>query len=144
MMRSLAAKLAPLTAALLLGGCGAPPLPADNGALGDGPAIAARPVMIGTEGQSLAACASTTRIRDAGTDAYWSPDDLRVVKARLAGSTRVAVCEAAVGDTWFGVVFAPPGGDLGDCQVGKPVRDAREYQGPCRSGWIRGGNVVVN
>ena len=61
----------------------------------------------------------------------------------LAGGARVSLCEAAENDAWFGVVFAAPGTDPDMCGVGKSVPNAREYQGPCRWGWIRGGTVQL-
>jgi hypothetical protein len=122
--------------------CSEAPPPKDNAALNDGgAAIATRPINIGTEGPSLPACPSVSRVIAAGTDVYWAPDETRVTKARLAGDVRVALCEATDDDRWFGVVFPAPGGDMDLCGVGRPVRTAREYQGPCRWGWIRGGTV---
>jgi hypothetical protein len=59
------------------------------------------------------------------------------VKAKLAGGANVSLCEAAENDAWFGVVFAAPGTDPDMCGVGKSVQNAREYQGPCRWGWIK-------
>jgi hypothetical protein len=129
---------------LLVAACSEAPPPGDNAALNDGgTAIASRPVNVGSEGASLPACPSVSRVIAAGTDVYWAPDETRVVKAKLAGGARVALCEASDDDRWFGVVFPAPGGDMDLCQVGRPVREAREYQGPCRWGWIRGGTVTL-
>ena len=122
--------------------CSEAPPPADNAAINDGgAAIAVRAVNIGTEGPSLPACPSVSRVIEAGTEVYWAPDETRVVKAKLAGGARVALCEASADDRWFGVIFPAPGGDMDLCAVGRPVRSAREYQGPCRWGWIKGGTV---
>ena len=49
--------------------------------------------------------------------------------------------QATDDDAWFGIVFAAPGTDEDMCGVGRSVSSAREYQGPCRWGWIRGGTV---
>ena len=100
-------------------------------------------VMIGTEGPSLPACASTSRVKAGGTDVYWAPGETRAVKAKLAGAMKVSVCEATDDDAWFGIVFAGPGIDEDMCGVGRSVANAREYQGPCRWGWIRGGTVQL-
>lgn len=97
--------------------------------------------MIGTEGPSLPACASNSRVKDGGTDVYWAPGEKRAVKARLAGGARVSLCEATDDDAWFGVVFVAPGTDPDMCGIGRSVPNAREYQGPCRWGWIEGGTV---
>lgn len=135
---------------LLLAACSAPEGPSDNATLRSGAdarpepvAIAARPVRIGTEGDRLPACAANARVAAAGTTVYWAPDETRVVKATLSPGTEVGVCEAADGDRWFGVVFAAPGVGFENCGIGRPRRSPTEYQGPCRSGWIRAGAVEL-
>jgi len=130
-------------AALALAGCSQPAPPPDNAKLVGGEPIATRAVMVGTEGPTLPACSSISRVKDGGTDVYWAPGETRVVKARLAGGTPVSLCEAADNDAWFGIVFAAPGTDKDMCGVGRSVQNAREYQGPCRWGWIRGGTVQL-
>lgn len=124
-----------------LAACSQPAPPADNAPTVAGEPLATRAVMIGTEGPSLPACASTSRVKVGGTDVYWAPGETRAVKAKLAGGTPVSLCEAADNDAWFGIVFAAPGTDKDMCGIGRSVASAREYQGPCRWGWIRGGTV---
>ncbi len=126
---------------LPLAACSQPAPPRDNAPAVSGAPIATRAVMIGTEGPTLPACSSISRVEDGGTDVYWAPGETRAVKARLAGGARVSLCEATDDDAWFGIVFAAPGTDESLCGIGKSVADAREYQGPCRWGWIRGGTV---
>ena len=82
-------------------------------------------------------------VKAGGTDVYWAPNETRAVKAKLAGGAKVSLCEAAENDAWFGVVFAAPGTDPDMCGVGKSVSNTREYQGPCRWGWIKGGTVQL-
>lgn len=132
-----------LTALLLssLAACSEPAPPADNAPAVAGDPLATRAVIVGTEGPSLPACSSISRVIDGGTDVYWAPDETRAAKAKLAGGVKVSVCEASDDDRWFGIVFAAPGTDPDMCGVGKSVPNAREYQGPCRWGWIRGGTV---
>lgn len=135
----------PLAAILAasLAACGQSAPPADNAPALAGEPLATRAVMIGTEGPSLPACSSISRVKTGGTDVYWAPDETRAVKAKLAGGAKVSLCEAAENDSWFGVVFAAPGTDPDMCGVGKSVPNAREYQGPCRWGWIKGGTVQL-
>ncbi|WP_322308640.1 hypothetical protein [Sphingopyxis sp.] len=140
MKQPFASSLAVL-ALMSLAACSQPAPPTDNAPAIDGEPIATRAVMIGTEGPSLPACSSISRVKDGGTDVYWAPGETRAVKARLAGGARVSLCEAADNDAWFGVVFVAPGTDPDMCGVAKTVPNAREYQGPCRWGWIRGGTV---
>ena len=127
--------------ALSLAACGQPAPPAENAPAVAGEPLATRAVMIGTEGPSLPACSSVSRVVDGGTDVYWAPGETRAVKAKLAGGAKVSLCEAADNDAWFGVIFDAPGTDPDMCGVGKSVANAREYQGPCRWGWIKGGTV---
>ncbi|HMO75147.1 MAG TPA: hypothetical protein PKD99_04515 [Sphingopyxis sp.] len=124
-----------------LAACSQPAPPPDNAPAVEGEPLATRAVMIGTEGPSLPACSSVSRVVDGGTDVYWAPGETRAVKAKLAGGARVSLCEATDDDAWFGVVFPPPGKDDTMCGIGKTVRSAREYQGPCNWGWIKGGTV---
>ena len=136
------AALALLSPVLLsIGACSQPAPPADNAPAVAGEPLATRAVMIGTEGPSLPACSSISRVKDGGTDVYWAPGETRAVKAKLAGGAKVSLCEAADDDAWFGIVFSAPGTDEDMCGVGKTVPNAREYQGPCRWGWIKGGTV---
>jgi hypothetical protein len=53
--------------------------------------------------------------------------------ARLSNGDAVFAC-VRDGD-WFGIVFERPGENTG-CGVDQPVRVARDYAGPCRSGWV--------
>lgn len=136
---------ASLAAILVFGlaACSQPAPPADNAPVVAGEPLASRPVMIGTEGPSLPACSSISRVKDGGTDVYWAPGETRAVKAKLAGGVRVSLCEATDDDAWFGVIFPPAGQDDTLCGIGRPIRTAREYQGPCRWGWIKGGTVQL-
>lgn len=136
-------RLAIPVATLLVAACSQPAPPAENAPALAGEPLATRAVMIGTEGPSLPACSSISRVKAGGTDVYWAPNETRAVKAKLAGGASVSLCEAAENDAWFGVVFAAPGTDPDMCGVGRSVQNAREYQGPCRWGWIRGGTVQL-
>lgn len=136
--------LAPSAAALfLLSACSRAEPPVDNAPAVSGEPLAVRAVMIGTEGPSLPACSSLSRVKDGGTDVYWAPNETRAVKAMLPSGMSVSVCEAAENDEWFGVVFAAPRTDPDMCRVNRSVAQAQEYQGPCRWGWIRGGSVRI-
>jgi len=129
--------------ALPLAACSQPAPPTENAPAVAGEPLETRAVMVGTEGPSLPACSSISRVKPGGTDVFWAPGETRAIKAKLAGGANVSLCEAAENDAWFGVVFAAPGTDPDMCGVGKSVRNAREYQGPCRWGWIRGGTVQL-
>src|SRR3546814_12368605 len=117
------------TLALALAGCSQPAPPADNAKLASGEPLATRAVMIGTEGPSLPACSSISRVGDGGTDAYWAPGETRAVKARLAAGTPVSLCVAADHAPWSGIVFATPGTDKDLCAVGRSTSHPREQPG---------------
>lgn len=130
-------------AMLLLSACSEATPPADNAPALAGEPLAQRAVRIGTEGPSLPACSSLSRVKDGGTDVYWAPDETRAAKATLPAGMAVSVCEATDDDQWFGIVFAAPRTDGDMCGVTRSVASAQEYQGPCRWGWIRGGSVRI-
>src|SRR3546814_12796244 len=92
--------------------------------------------MIGTEGPSLPACSSISRVEDGGTDVYWAPGETRAVKARLAGGTPVSLCAAADNDARFGIVFAAPGADKDLRGVGRSAAHAPQYSGTIPRGRI--------
>ena len=73
--------------AVSLAACNQPAPPPDNAPEVAGEPLATRAVMIGTEGPSLPACSSISRVKDGGTDVYWAPNETRAVKAKLAGGT---------------------------------------------------------
>lgn len=132
-----------LAGLMLLAGCSNPAPPPDNAPVVAGDPLGVRPVRVGTEGPSLPACSSLSRVQDGGTDVYWAPNETRAVKANLAGGQSVSVCEAAENDEWFGVVFPAPRTDPDMCGITRSVASPQEYQGPCRWGWIRGGSVRI-
>jgi hypothetical protein len=51
------------------------------------------------------------------------------------------LCDAN-GD-WIGVVYAPPGGTAADCGVSVKLAARQPYAGPCKSGWVHKGRVLV-
>ena len=142
-MKPRLARSLPLLLALSVAACSQPAPPPDNAPAVAGEPLASRPVKTGTEGPELPACASTSRVKAGGTDVYWAPGETRAIKAKLAANMPVSLCEATDDDAWFGVVFPGPGGDPAFCDITRPVRAPREYQGPCRWGWIKGGTVQL-
>lgn len=97
---------------------------------------------VGISGPELDACAGYGEVRGAGEDGQAvlaAPSRDAEEIGRLAEDQGVAVCEMAGG--WVGVVYAPEGSDLGDCETSSPVEAEQEYNGPCPSGWVRDGAV---
>ncbi len=137
--------------ALGLAGCGEPTAErepqqdryAEIGNATEPATMAERPVQIGFDGPRFDACPGFGRV----TNLNSSGDGTLSVRSAPAGSAEevdqleagrgVSMCQK-IGD-WFGVVYAPePDEDEGpvDCGTGSPVSSVREYEGPCRSGWV--------
>ncbi|MBD3730821.1 MAG: hypothetical protein IE933_14070 [Sphingomonadales bacterium] len=100
--------------------------------------------MIGLEGPELDACGGIGSIGNyqASEVVRSAPDDGAAEADRLPHTTLVWLCEAK--GEWQGIVY--PSGefqDLGDCQVSSPVSEARAYDGPCRFGWVRAGQLQL-
>src|SRR3546814_4692540 len=96
-------RIAPPLAALLLtslAACSQPAPPVDNAPEVAGEPIATRAVVIGTEGPSLPACSSISRVKTGGTDGNWAPGQTRPVKAKPAGGAAVSLYGAAGSDPW--------------------------------------------
>jgi hypothetical protein len=99
-------------------------------------AVAARPVMIGEGGGSdrrgaLACARMVTLPDDASIAVHWS-SAVGPVKAEVGGE--VWACE--VDDAWTGVIFPAFGQGADNCRAAERLASPREYQGPCRWGWV--------
>lgn len=97
-----------------------------------------RPVRVGLDGGNFDACTPYSQITglDRRRDNFVSVRAGPGVRAReldrLGPGRLVWTCETVGG--WTGIVYGPRR-SLG-CGVESPVRRARPYRGPCRSGWI--------
>src|SRR3546814_14645636 len=90
MKQGLAPPLAALVA-LSLAACSQPAPPADNAPVVAGEPIATRAVMLGTEGPSLPACSSISRVKTGGTHVYHAPGETRADTATPAGGASVSI-----------------------------------------------------
>lgn len=108
---------------------------------------AARPVRIGELGPNFAACSA------AGTTRNLKPGEALPVReapfenAKESGSVpalaRFFICARSHDQKWFGIVY-DEGGSLAErCGVAEPVTRRRDYDGPCRSGWVQSAFVKV-
>lgn len=101
-----------------------------------------RPVRIGEGGAGFDACAyvgRVTNISPAGETylplraaPFLEADEL----LRLPNGARLFVCTRSIDQRWQGVVVPPADAPDTDCGVAAPVASARDYAGPCRSGWV--------
>ena len=107
----------------------------------DRSALSERPVQIGFDGPRFDACSGygvVARLNPSG-DNFLSVRSAPTQRAeevdRLDPGVGVSMCQQ-VGD-WLGVVYDGEGGEEPvDCGTGSPVASVRDYEGPCRSGWV--------
>ena len=102
--------------------------------------IDARPVRVGFDGPEFDACGGYGEIEGLNPDG----DNFLSVRAapdvdaeeldRLSSGTGVSMCEQA--DGWIGIVYEASGASGAQCGTGSPVPSVRDYDGPCRSGWV--------
>jgi hypothetical protein len=107
-------------------------------------AVASRPVMVGqggaqasggrqAGGRGISACAALVTIPEGTTRAvHWS-NIVGPAKAEVTGA--VWRCESD--GAWTGIIFPAHGQDSGDCRADERLARPREYQGPCRWGWVQ-------
>lgn len=102
--------------------------------------VDARPVRIGLDGPDFDACGSYGQITGLKPDGdnYLSVRAAPTTQAReldrLGTGTGISLCDSANG--WIGIVYEGSGAGGGACGVGSPVPSERDYNGPCRSGWV--------
>jgi len=101
-----------------------------------------RPVTIGELGPNFPACYAMARFRDRvvaedeAVPVRAAPSEEARETARLAASGQFFICTRSHDQRWFAVVWHDSEGASRSCGVSQPVSARRDYQGPCRSGWI--------
>ena len=65
----------------------------------------------------------------------------------LSADQTVYICTRSIDQQWFGIVYDkssdPEASTPVDCGVSSPVRAKRNYDGPCKSGWVESTYVVL-
>jgi hypothetical protein len=106
-----------------------------------------RAVRIGELGPNFRACsaAGTTRNLKAGEalPVRSAPFDNAGESGSVAGGARFFICTRSHDQKWFGIVFDEGGSLAEQCGVSEPVTRRRDYDGPCRSGWVQSAFVKV-
>lgn len=139
---------------LSLAACGGEPVNTENVTTGpaarpDAVSIApdAVPVRIGELGPSFAACsaAGTSRNVEAGQglQVRAAPFESAAESGTVPAGARFFVCTRSHDQRWFGVVFEEGGTLSPSCGVSRPISSRRNYEGPCRSGWVSSAFVKV-
>jgi hypothetical protein len=138
---------------LFLAACGEPAVVAnrtgpDTAAADEAdPTPTSRPVRIGELGANFRACgaAGTTRGLKAGEalPVRSAPFEYAGETGSVASAAHFFICTRSHDQKWFGIVF-DEGGTLAErCGVSEPVTRRRDYDGPCRSGWVQSAFVKV-
>jgi hypothetical protein len=111
------------------------------------PAVATQPlgrhqvaVRVGEMGPSFAACsgAGTTRHIAAGKTlaVQEAPLDNAGETGAIPAGQRFFVCTRSHNQKWLGVVYDESGTLAERCGVSAPATNRRDYDGPCKSGWV--------
>jgi hypothetical protein len=119
----------------------------DEDNVADTVTAAARPVRIGELGSNFQACSAAGTTRALKADEPLPVRSAPFQEAEKSGSVaaggRFFICTRSLDQKWFGIVY-DEGGTLADrCGVGEPVTERRDYDGPCRSGWVQSAFVKV-
>lgn len=142
-----------LAAALGTAACGERAAPGQNTGSAEvetaqaAPAAQATPVRVGEAGPAFRACqaAGTPRNLDAQAGETLpvraAPFDDAAVDGRIAAAARFFVCSRSIDQRWLGVVFSDAGTLDHACGVAAPVPARRNYEGPCKSGWVESAAV---
>ena len=104
--------------------------------------VDARTVRVGLSGPELDACAGLgviSGVPESGQPVHAAPSSDAAEIGLLLNDQEVTICEIAGG--WIGVVYEDASDEALDCETGSPVESEQDYNGPCRSGWIRDGAV---
>jgi hypothetical protein len=138
---------------LLAASCGDPATVANRSATGNESAVSdevtatARPVRIGELGANFRACgaAGTSRSLKAGEalPVRWAPFENARETGSVPAQARFFICTRSHDQKWFGIVYDEDGALAGRCGVSEPVTRRRDYDGPCRSGWVQSAFVKV-
>ncbi len=117
---------------------------------------AEKSVRIGLGGPRFDACQGVGRIqglRGGELDVRIAPFDAAEKKDSIKQGQQVWICSRSHDQQWHGIVYddgvsAPAVGEQagaekqptttgpGECGVSSPVRSKRNYDGPCKSGWV--------
>jgi hypothetical protein len=98
------------------------------------------PVRIGELGASFAACgtAGTTRHLASGEllPVRAAPYDAAAEIGKVPAAAQFFICARSHDQRWMGIVYDESGTLAPACGVASPVTNRRNYEGPCRSGWV--------
>jgi hypothetical protein len=111
----------------------------------------AKPVRIGEGGPRFDACQSVGKVGrhvSGSLPVLSAPFDAAEKIDSLAAGQTIHICTRSIDQQWLGIVYDQPSdpaatGTPVDCGVSSPVRAKRNYDGPCKSGWVESTYVVL-
>jgi hypothetical protein len=148
-------KHASLLLLIALAACGGEPIATENvtggppSARADAAPIApgAVPVRIGELGPNFAACSAAGTSRHVGAGeglpVRAAPFETVAASGSIPAAAHFFVCTRSHDQRWFGVVYEEGGTLSPACGVSSPIASRRNYEGPCRSGWVSSAFVKV-
>ncbi|MEO9634220.1 MAG: hypothetical protein ABJF89_05295 [Parasphingorhabdus sp.] len=122
--------------------------------------LTAKAVRIGEGGPRFDACQSVGQVGrhvSGALPVLSAPFDAANKVDSLGAGQSVHICTRSHDQQWYGIVYdkpsksaaqegetaAAPAQGVLDCGVSSPVRVKRNYEGPCKSGWVESTYVVL-
>jgi hypothetical protein len=106
---------------------------------------ATTPVRVGEQGPSFAACngRGATRDRAPGgpVPVRATPYEGAEATDQLPPGAQFFICSRSHDQRWFGIVYEPDDTADEGCGVSGPSPQRRDYEGPCRAGWVPSARV---
>lgn len=112
-------------------------------------AEAETPVRVGELGPNFPACYAMARFRDrVVTEGQTvavraAPFEEARETGRIASDGQFFICTRSHDQRWLAVIWDEAAGASRSCGVSQPVQTRRDYDGPCKSGWIQSALVRV-
>jgi hypothetical protein len=98
------------------------------------------PVRIGEFGPNFAAChtrGTTRNLREGNSLPVLAAHyDSAAQQGELQPDANFFVCSRSHDQRWYGIVYDEGGQVSERCGLNSPVPNRRDYDGPCRSGWV--------
>lgn len=103
------------------------------------------PVRIGELGPNFAACNAQGQLNeravDGAAEVRAAPFEQAHETGSLSPGATFFICTRSLDQRWMGVVYTDSGRAERSCGVSAPVRSRRDYEGPCKSGWVPSAQV---
>lgn len=101
---------------------------------------AGKPVVVGGD-EEMDACTAIAQLKEglSKTNFLDEPKEGAKSNGELRKNQTVYVCQEN-GD-WYGIVI--PKSEQQECGVSSPIKNQKDYLGPCKSGWIKSSELEI-